>query len=56
MTTEDTSLTPDEGLRILARVVARDWAKRHLPKEYAEIRANDDTVSQKSPAEAVPAA
>jgi hypothetical protein len=30
MTTEATSHTPDEGLRILARIIARDWAKRYL--------------------------
>ena len=56
MTTEATPHTLDEGLRILARIIARDWAKRHLPKECAESRANDDIVSQQSPTEAVPAA
>ena len=46
----------DEGLRILARIVARDWAKRPRPKECAERRANDDIASQQSPTEVVPAA
>lgn len=33
MTTEATSHTPDEGLRILARIIARDWAARQLGRK-----------------------
>jgi len=46
----------DEGLRILARIVARDWTRRHLPKEYTENGTDDETMNQKSPVEAVPTA
>jgi len=46
----------DEGLRILARIIARDWARRHLLKECAGNRADDETANQKSPVEAVPTA
>ncbi len=44
----------DEGFRILARIVARDWARRHFPREYAGNVADDETVNQKSPIETVP--
>ncbi len=53
----DASAEPlDEGLRILARIIARDWARRHFPREYAGNVADNETVNQKSPVEAVPTA
>ncbi len=50
----DASAEPlEEGLRILARIIARDWARRHLPRECAGNGADDETVSQKSSVETV---
>ena len=47
MTTEATSHTPDEGLRILARIIARDWVKRYLPKERTGMGVDDTTRDER---------
>ena len=55
----DASADPlDNGLRILARIIARDWASRHFAKACTEGRAEDPVTDEKSVTkmEAVPAA
>ena len=54
MIAEATSSEPDAGLRILARIIARDWARRHFPNGYAEMRADDATTGKKLVAEPEP--
>ena len=43
-----------EGLRILARIIARSWAKKHLAKAGLEMRSTDVTEHTKLPVAAVP--
>ena len=49
-----TDAPEDQGLRILARIIARDWAKRYLPRGCAELRVDDATTDKKLVAEAEP--
>ena len=51
----DASAEPlDEGLRILARIIARDWARHHSSKGCVEMKADAPTMNKQSPAEAEP--
>ncbi len=53
-----TDAPEDQGLRILARIIARDWARRHFSKAGAERRDEDLVTDEQSvtTAEAVPVA
>jgi len=50
----ETNAPEDQGLRILARIIARDWARQHFPKGDMENSRDDATVNKKAPAEVEP--
>lgn len=57
MTSLSSNLEQDEseGLRILARIIARSWAKRHLAEATLEVQPGAMAKDVKLPVAAEPA-